>query len=60
MGQLTSDNTNAVAHRFAGDSLMYECPDCEYGEVPLAALVRDDSATCLDCGRQFRFHVERA
>lgn len=59
MAQLTSENTNAVAHRFAGDSLMYECPDCEYGEIPLAALVRGNDAACLDCGQRFEFHVER-
>jgi hypothetical protein len=59
MVQLTSENTNAVAHRFAGDSLMYDCPDCEYGEVPLVGLVRHDSAACLDCGQRFSFHVER-
>jgi hypothetical protein len=58
MPQLTGENTNAVAHRVAGDSLVYDCPACEYGEIPVAGLVADGSARCLDCGRRYRCYVE--
>jgi len=60
MARLTAENTNAVAHRVAGDSLVYECPNCEYGEVLVTALIEDDDARCLDCGSEFRLHVEAA
>jgi uncharacterized Zn finger protein len=58
MARLTAENTNAVAHRFAGDSLVYECPNCEYGEVLVTALIEDETARCLDCGSAFRLSVE--
>jgi hypothetical protein len=58
MPRLTSENTNAVAHRIAGDSLMYECPNCDYGEVPITALIEDADACCLDCGTRYELYVE--
>ena len=27
--RLTADNTNARGHRLVGDTLVFECPDCE-------------------------------
>ncbi|MFB6079926.1 MAG: hypothetical protein ABEJ81_02820 [Haloferacaceae archaeon] len=60
MPGLTDENTNALAHRIAGDTLIYECPRCEYGEVPVAALVEDDDARCLDCGTRYRLRIEEA
>lgn len=56
--QLSATNTNSLAHRVAGDSLMYDCPNCEYGEVPITALIESDDARCLDCGSQYRLLVE--
>jgi transcription elongation factor Elf1 len=58
VAHLTADNSNVIAHRFAGDSLMYTCPDCAFGEVPVTALIEDGSARCLDCGSRFELHVE--
>lgn len=60
MPGLTAENTNALAHRIAGDTLVYECPHCEYGEVPVAALIEDDDASCLDCGTRYELRVEEA
>ncbi|AKU06991.1 MULTISPECIES: hypothetical protein [Haloferax] len=55
---LTEENTNAFAHRIAGDSLVYECPNCEFGEVLVTELIESDDARCLDCGTRYRLHVE--
>lgn len=60
MTQLTADNTNALAHRVAGDSLMYECPNCEYGEVPVVELVESTDAACIDCGTRYVLSVDEA
>jgi transcription elongation factor Elf1 len=58
MARLTAENTNELAHRVAGDSLVYECPGCEYGEVPVAGLLADGTARCIDCGQRYRVEVE--
>jgi DNA-directed RNA polymerase subunit RPC12/RpoP len=58
MVELTAENTNAVAHRIAGDSLVYDCPNCEFGEVPITELIEREDARCLDCGTRFRLQVE--
>ncbi|ELZ73220.1 hypothetical protein C457_04636 [Haloferax prahovense DSM 18310] len=55
---MTEENTNAFAHRIAGDSLVYECPNCEFGEVLVTELIESDDARCLDCGTRYRLHVE--
>ena len=55
---LTEENTNAFAHRIAGDSLVYECPHCEFGEVLLTELIEADDAQCLDCGTRYRLSIE--
>ena len=60
MPELTPENTNALAHRVAGDSLVYECPNCQYGEIFVTELIEADDARCLDCGRQYRLYVEPA
>lgn len=57
MHQLTSKNTNAVAHRIARDTLVYECPNCEFGEVPVSALVESERAACLDCGARYELLI---
>jgi hypothetical protein len=59
MTHLTAENTTVVGHRVAGDSLMFDCPDCEFGEVPLTALIERGAGRCLDCGARFRLRVER-
>jgi DNA-directed RNA polymerase subunit RPC12/RpoP len=59
MIRLTAENTNAVAHRIAGDSLVYDCPNCEFGEVLLTELIESEDARCLDCGARFRLQVEQ-
>lgn len=59
MTQLTAENTNALAHRIAGDSLVYDCPNCEFGDVLVTALIERDDAACLDCGARYRLTVER-
>lgn len=58
MTTLTPQNTNALAHRVAGDSLVYDCPNCEYGEVLVTALIEQPEAGCLDCGTQYQLTVE--
>jgi hypothetical protein len=58
MVQLSSDNTNAVAHRLANDSLVYECPNCEFGEVLVTTLIESDDARCLDCDTRYRLRIE--
>lgn len=58
MPRLTAENTNALAHRVAGDTLVYECPNCDYGEVPVAALLEDDTARCIDCRTRYALAVE--
>ncbi|ELZ84163.1 hypothetical protein KU306_09050 [Haloferax larsenii] len=55
---LTEENTNAFAHRIAGDSLVYECPNCEFGEVLLTELIESDDARCLECGTRYRLSVD--
>ena len=60
MPELTSENTNALAHRVAGDSLMYDCPNCEFGEVPITGLIESDEAACIECGHRYRLQVEPA
>lgn len=58
MVELTAENTNAFAHRIAGDSLVYDCPNCEFGEVLVTALIEHDDARCLDCGTRYRLRVD--
>lgn len=58
MPELSPDNTNALAHRVAGDSLMYECPNCEFGEIPVTALIESTDAACIDCGERYHIYVE--
>jgi uncharacterized protein (DUF983 family) len=60
MPVLTPDNTNALAHRVAGDSLIYECPNCEHGEILLTDLIENPDAKCLDCGTRYHLYVEKA
>ncbi|AFK18580.1 hypothetical protein E6P09_07320 [Haloferax mediterranei ATCC 33500] len=55
---LTEENTNAFEHRIAGDSLVYECPNCEFGEVLVTELIESDDARCLDCGTRYRLRIE--
>ncbi|WP_430639283.1 hypothetical protein [Haloferax volcanii] len=55
---LTEENTNTFAHRIAGDSLVYECPNCEFGEVLVTELIESDDARCLDCGTRYRLNIE--
>jgi DNA-directed RNA polymerase subunit RPC12/RpoP len=59
MVKLSADNTNTVAHRIAGDSLVYDCPNCSFGEVLVTELIESDDARCLDCGTRYRLHVEQ-
>lgn len=58
MAALTPENTNTLAHTVAGDSLMYDCPNCEYGEVPVTALIESADAACLDCGSRYRLSID--
>jgi uncharacterized Zn finger protein len=59
MPTLSPDNTNALAHRIAGDSLVYDCQECEFGEVLITELIESDDARCLECGAAYRLTVER-
>ena len=58
MPQLSPDNTNALAHRVAGDSLVYECSNCEFGEVLVTDLIESADAKCLECDTRYRLHVD--
>lgn len=60
MPRLTPENTNSLAHRVAGDTLVYDCPNCDHGEVPVVALLEDDDARCLDCRTRYELTVEEA
>lgn len=60
MPELSTENTNAFAHRIAGDTLVYDCPQCDYGEVPITGLIESDTSRCLDCSTEYRLFVERA
>lgn len=60
MPRLSPKNTNSLAHRVAGDSLMFDCPNCPHGEVPVLALIEDETARCLDCRTSYELHVEEA
>jgi hypothetical protein len=59
MPDLTAENTNAFAHRIAGDTLVYDCPACDFGEVVITELIESDTSRCLDCGARYRLFVER-
>jgi transcription elongation factor Elf1 len=58
MSRLDPENTNLLAHRVADDSLMFHCPACDHGEVPVVALIERETAGCIDCGRRYRLSVE--
>ena len=60
MPQLSTENTNVLAHRVAGDTLMYDCPNCEHGEVPITDLIESPDAKCIGCERRYYLHVEEA
>jgi len=54
---LTGENTNAWGHRVVGDTLVFDCPDCEFGEVPVTDMIEEDAGACLDCGARFDLQV---
>jgi hypothetical protein len=56
--RLTPDNTNAWGHRLVGDTLVFECPGCDYGEVPVTDMIEEDAGRCPDCGAAYELHVE--
>jgi len=58
--RLTAENTNAWGHRIVGDTLVYECPDCEFGEVPVTDMIEEDAGTCLDCDAEFELFARPA
>lgn len=60
MPQLTPENTNVLAHRVAGDTLVFECPNCDYGEVSVVELIESPDGACLECGTRYYLHVEEA
>lgn len=55
--RLTSENTNAWGHRVVGDTLVLECPNCEFGEVPVTVLIEEDAGRCPDCEAAYALHV---
>ena len=57
--QLTADNTNARGHRVVGDTLVFECEGCEFGEIPLTDLIEAPQANCPDCGAAYAVHLRR-
>ncbi len=59
MFKLTAENTNAVEHRLAGDTLVFECPNCEWGEVVVTAAIEGPGDACSDCGARFELFAER-
>ncbi|PSP75060.1 hypothetical protein BRC81_16385 [Halobacteriales archaeon QS_1_68_20] len=58
--RLTADNTNARGHRLVGDTLVFECPDCEWGEAPVVDMIEEEAGRCLDCESQFELFVRPA
>lgn len=56
--RLTAENTNALAHRVTGDTLVYDCPNCEFGEVLITDLIEAADGKCLDCDARYRLYVE--
>ncbi len=55
--RLTGDNTNAWGHRLVGDTLVYECPNCEWGEIPVVDMIEEDAGRCPDCETGFELFV---
>lgn len=58
--RLTPDNTNAWGHRIVGDTLVFECPNCEFGEVAVTDVIEESPGRCPDCGTGFLLHVREA
>ena len=56
--RLTGENTNAWGHRLVGDTLVYECPDCEWGEIPVTDMIEEIAGRCPDCGATFELFVQ--
>lgn len=56
-GRLTADNTNAWGHRVVGDTLVFECQNCEFGEVPVTDMIEEPPGRCPDCGAGYELHV---
>lgn len=59
MQRLSAENTNAREHRLTGDTLVYDCPNCEWGEVVVTDMMEDGTASCPDCGARYGLHVEQ-
>lgn len=57
-GRLTGENTNAWGHRVVGDTLVFECSGCEFGEVPVTEMIEDPPGRCPDCGSGYELRVE--
>lgn len=58
MQRLTPENTNAREHRLTGDTLVYDCPNCEWGEVVITDMIEDEAGRCPDCGAAHALHAE--
>lgn len=55
--RLTTDNTNSWGHRVVGDTLVVECLECEFGEIPVTDLIEEAPARCPDCEAGYELHV---
>lgn len=60
MARLTAENTNAWEHRIAGDTLVYDCDRCEFGEVVVTDMIEEGRGACLECGTCYELHVTPA
>lgn len=57
MARLTVENTNAWEHRIAGDTLVYDCDRCEFGEVVITDMIEEERGACPDCGTGYELHA---
>lgn len=57
--RLTGENTNAWGHRLVGDTLIYECPNCEWGEIPVTDMIEEAAGSCPDCEAAFELFVQQ-
>lgn len=60
MARLTVDNTNSWAHRIAGDTLVFACEQCDFGEVVVTDMIEEGRGRCLECGAGYELHVREA
>lgn len=60
MVRLTRQNTNSIAHRLAGDTLVAKCEACDHGEIVITDMIEERTGRCLECDATYELHLERS